>query len=357
MTIRLVLQDITKLQVGAIVNAANSELEPGGGVDGAIHRAAGAGLYSELKAQHDYLTPGEAIATSGYRLPAKHVIHTVAPRWIEGLNNQVETLADCYRNSLVLADELKLRSIAFPSLGTGAFGIPKEVAMPTALQAISLYLQNSHSDIEVLICCYTEEDLEHYKEVADELGALVGEDGEIVVNALLPKCPICFHQLKRIIYGMPSRDTLENQDNIYIGGCIVYGDDPDLGCKNCDWRGFIGDVNFVEGEYVAIVVDAESQRFVGGAIYDAGKPSSSLALVPQSPEFRRIDVPEWLYEQIEKCVSPTFWLAKREDVMSGALEKILMRYPTLSEDVLEFVGMQQQDNPPQLVTSANDQRR
>jgi O-acetyl-ADP-ribose deacetylase (regulator of RNase III) len=346
MPIRLVLADITTLEVDAIVNAANSELEPGGGVDGAIHRAAGSGLYSELKAQHEYLTPGEAIVTSGYRLPANHVIHTVAPRWIEGLNNQVETLSDCYRNSLSLADELELKSIAFPALGTGAFGIPKEVAMPTALQAISLYLQNSHSDIEVLICCYSEEDIELYKDVADDLDAVVSEYGEIVVNALLPKCPICFDQLKRIIYGMPSRDTFEDQENIYIGGCIVYGDDPDLGCKNCDWRGFIGDVNLVEGEYVAIVVDAGSDRFVAGAIYDAGKPDSALALVHRSPEFQRTFTPEWLAEQIEKCGSPTFWLAKREDVMSGALEKILMRYPTLGEDVLEFVGFSSVDKHP-----------
>ena len=346
MTIRLVLADITTLEVGAIVNAANSELEPGGGVDGAIHRAAGSGLYSELKAQHDYLTPGEAIVTSGYRLPAKHVIHTVAPRWIEGLNNQVETLSDCYRNSLYLADELELRSIAFPALGTGAFGIPKEVAMPTALQAISLYLQNSHSDIEVLICCYSEEDLELYKDVADELDAVVSDDGEIVVNALLPKCPICFHQLKRIIYGMPSRDTFENQENIYIGGCIVYGDDPDLGCKNCDWRGFIGDVNLVDGEYVAIVVDAESQRFVGGAIYDAGKPDSALALVHRIPQFQNGLIPEWLNEQIEKCPSPTFWLAKHEDLMAGALEKILIWYPRVTHEVMEFIGFRNLSNMP-----------
>ncbi len=346
MTIRLVLGGIESLQVDAIVNAANSQLEPGGGVDGAIHAAAGPGLYAELKAQHDYLTPGEAIVTSGYRLPAKHVIHTVAPRWIEGLSNQVETLSDCYRNSLYLADELELKSIAFPALGTGAFGIPREVAMPTALQAISLYLQNSHSDIEVLICCYSEEDLQLYKEVADDLDAVVSEDGEIVVNALLPKCPICFHQLKRIIYGFPSRDTLENQENIYIGGCIISEYDPDLGCKNCDWRGFIGGVNLVEGEYVAIVVDAESQRFVGGAIYDAGKPHSALALVHRSPEFQGGLIPHWLNEQIEKAQSPTFWIVKREDLMSGALEKILMWYPTLTEDVLEFVGMRQLDNSP-----------
>lgn len=339
MTIRLVLGDITELQVDAVVNAANSELEPGGGVDGAIHFKAGSGLYSELKAQHDFLPPGEAIITAGYRLPAKHVIHTVAPRWIEGLNNQVETLSDCYRNSLRLADDQGLKSIAFPSLGTGAFGIPKEVAMPTALQAISLYLQNSHSDIEVVLCCYSEEDLELYKDVADDLDAVVSEDGEIVVSALLPKCPICFHQLKRIIYGMPSRDTFENQENIYIGGCIISDYDPDLGCKNCDWRGFIGDVHLVEGEYVLIVVDEGRQRFVGGAIYEAGKPEKALALVHRSPEPQSGLIPNWLNEQIEKCESPTFWLAKRDALLPGALEKIQMWYPTLTEDVLDFVGM------------------
>jgi O-acetyl-ADP-ribose deacetylase (regulator of RNase III) len=346
MTIRLVLQDITKLQVDAIVNAANSELEPGGGVDGAIHRAAGAGLYSELKAQHDYLTPGEAIVTSGYRLSAKHVIHTVAPRWIEGLNNQVETLADCYRNSLVLANDLELRSIAFPSLGTGAFGIPKEVAMPTALQAISLYLQNSHSDIEVLICCYSEEDFEHYKDVADDLGAVVSEDGQIVVNALLPKCPVCFYQLKRIIYGMPSGDTLANQDNIYIGGCIVYGDDPDLGCKNCDWRGFIGDVNLVKGEYVAIVVDAESQRFVAGAIYDAGNPQSALTLTPGIPEFQRGFTMDRLEKHITLCKRPTFWIGKRHELLDGAFQEILLRFPRLTEEVMEFGGFTSTNDLP-----------
>ncbi len=337
MTIRLVLADITALEVDAIVNAANSELEPGGGVDGAIHRAAGSGLYSELKAQHDYLTPGEAIVTSGYRLPAKHVIHTVAPRWIEGLNNQVETLSDCYRNSLYLADELELRSIAFPALGTGAFGIPKEVAMPTALQAISLYLQNSHSDIEVLICCYSEEDLELYKDVADDLDAVVSENGEIVVNALLPKCPICFHQLKRIIYGMPSRDTFENQENIYIGGCIVYGDDPDLGCKNCDWRGFIGDVSLVDGQCISIVVDGERNRFVAGVIYEAGKPHSAMGLEHRSPVY--LAMPDnWLAEQVNTCERPTFWLGKRHELLDGAFEKILLGYATLTEEVLEFAG-------------------
>jgi hypothetical protein len=242
-----------------------------------------------------------------------------------------------------MADELELRSIAFPALGTGAFGIPKEVAMPTALQAISLYLQNSHSDIEVLICCYSEEDLELYKDVADDLDAVVSEDGEIVVNALLPKCPICFHQLKRIIYGMPSRDTFENQENIYIGGCIVSEYDPDLGCKNCDWRGFIGDVNLVDGQYISIVVDGERNRFVAGVIYAAGKPNSAMGLEHRSPVY--LAMPDnWLAEQVNKCQNPTFWLGKRQELLDGAFEKILLSYATLTEEVLEFAGLRQTNN-------------
>jgi hypothetical protein len=338
MTIRLVLADITTLEVDAIVNAANSELVPGGGVDGAIHRAAGVGLFSELKARHSVLSPGEAIITDGYRLPAKHVIHTVAPRWIEGLDNQIEILSDCYRNSLRLAKRNGLKSIAFPSLGTGAFGIPKEIAMPTALNAISLELQNSHSDLEVTICCYTEDDYQLYVEAVTELDGDVSDDGTLLMNGLLPKCPICFHPLKRIVYGMPGPELLANQDNIYIGGCIIMGGDPDIGCKNCDWRGFIGDVDFVYGEYVAIVFDSANHKFVAGAVYEAGKPNSAKGLVLKSQEYLAIP-PNWLGEQVEQCERPTFWLGKREDLLAGAFEKILLSYTTLTEEVLEFVGL------------------
>ena len=347
--IRLVVGDITKLQVDAIVNAANSQLVPGGGVDGAIHKAAGVGLFSELKARYSILTPGEAIITDGYRLPAKYVIHTVAPRWIEGLDNQVEILADCYRNALRVAKEHGLKSIAFPSLGTGAFGIPKDIAMPTALNAISLQLQNSHSDIEVTICCYTQEDLEWFESAANDLGALTEEGGLVEVSRLLPNCPICFHPLKRIIYGMPSRETLENQDNIYIGGCIVMGDDPDLGCKNCDWQGFIGDLDLAEGEWLALVVDLERKRFVAGAIYDAGRPESPLSLRPGVPEFQQGFTTEWLDEQIASCKEPSFWIGNRFEIMPEAFEKILMRYPRLTEEVMEFARFRRITAPPAVI--------
>jgi hypothetical protein len=258
--------------------------------------------------------------------------------WIEGLDNQVEILSDCYRNALRVAKEHDLKSIAFPSIGTGAFGIPKEIAMPTALNAISLELQNSHSHIQVTICCYTQEDLERYESVANELGTLKEDGGLVEVSQLLPKCPICFHSLKRIIYGMPSRETLEDQDNFYIGGCIVMGDDPDLGCKNCDWRGFIGDIDLIEGEWVALVVDLGHKRFVAGALYDAGQPRSALMLTPGIPEFQRGFTNEWLEEHIENCHEPSFWLGKRSELMHGSFHEILMRYPRVTAEVMEFAG-------------------
>jgi O-acetyl-ADP-ribose deacetylase (regulator of RNase III) len=336
--IRLVIGDITTLQVDAIVNAANSQLVPGGGVDGAIHQAAGPGLLSELKTHHTFLQPGEAILTSGYRLPAKHVIHTVAPRWIPGLDNQTEILSDCYRNSIRLALENDFESIAFPALGTGAFGIPKEIAMSTALSAIALQLQRSGPELDVTICCYTDDDYQLYVEAVSDLGGEVSEDGTLLMNQLLPKCPICFHSLKRIVYGMPSPGMLENQDNIYIGGCIVMADDPDLGCKNCDWKGFIGDVDLVEGEWLALVVDLERKRFVAGAIYDAGQPRSALMLTPGIPEFQRGFTNVWLEEHIANCQEPSVWLGNRNQIMPEAFEKILMRYPRLTAEVMEFAG-------------------
>jgi hypothetical protein len=137
---------------------------------------------------------------------------------------------------------------------------------------------------------------------------------------------------------MPGPELLENQDNIYIGGCIVTGDDPDLGCKNCNWQGFIGDIDLVEGEWVALVVDLGRKRFVAGALYDAGQPRSALMLTPGIPEFQRGVTNEWLLERISNCQEPSFWLGKRSELMQGSFHEILMRYPRVTEEVMEFAG-------------------
>ncbi|MCX7797424.1 MAG: O-acetyl-ADP-ribose deacetylase [Melioribacter sp.] len=163
--IEIVKGDITKLQVDAIVNAANSTLLGGGGVDGAIHRAAGPQLLEECKKLGGCPT-GEAKITKGYNLPAKYVIHTVGPVWNGGNNNEDELLSNCYKNSLKLAIENKIKTIAFPSISTGAYRFPVERASRIAFKTVTEFLSN-HSEIEkVIFCCFDEKTFEIYKQLS-----------------------------------------------------------------------------------------------------------------------------------------------------------------------------------------------
>src|SRR5215469_18682539 len=146
--VELIISDITDETTDAIVNAANSTLLGGGGVDGAIHRAAGPALLEQCKkirAQRGSLPAGQAVSTSGAKLTAKYVIHTVGPVWYGGKSNEPETLASCYRESLRLAHELKLASISFPSISTGAFGYPVHDAAKVALRAVVEHLRQPTS--------------------------------------------------------------------------------------------------------------------------------------------------------------------------------------------------------------------
>lgn len=146
--LELTIGDITTQSTDAIVNAANSSLLGGGGVDGAIHRAAGPSLLAECKQirqQRGPLPAGQAVSTSGARLAARYVIHTVGPVWRGGSANEPETLASCYRESLRVAAELTCASISFPSISTGAFGYPVQDAAKVALRAVAEILQQPHS--------------------------------------------------------------------------------------------------------------------------------------------------------------------------------------------------------------------
>ena len=154
--------DITTFQVDAIVNAANSSLLGGGGVDGAIHRAAGPDLLKECRTLNGCPT-GHAKITKGYNLPAKFVIHTVGPVWHGGNNNEDELLADCYKNSLKLAEENNIKTIAFPSISTGVYSFPFERACKIAIKTVKEFLENNTSIERVIFVCFSEGDFEVYK--------------------------------------------------------------------------------------------------------------------------------------------------------------------------------------------------
>ncbi|GAB2574918.1 O-acetyl-ADP-ribose deacetylase [Spirosoma areae] len=162
--IRVIQGDITKQAVDAIVNAANSSLLGGGGVDGAIHRAAGPDLIVECRMLHGCKT-GDAKLTKGYRLPALYVIHTVGPVWRGGSQDEPNLLASCYRRSLEIAAENKLTSLAFPNISTGIYGYPKDKAASVALAAVRQFLNESTSIEEVLFVCFNTENYQIYAEV------------------------------------------------------------------------------------------------------------------------------------------------------------------------------------------------
>jgi O-acetyl-ADP-ribose deacetylase (regulator of RNase III) len=165
--LEVVQGDITRMKVDAIVNAANTSLLGGGGVDGAIHRAAGPQLLEECRGLGGCPT-GEARITRGYDLPAKHVIHTVGPVWHGGDRGEEELLANCYRNSLRLAAETGLETIAFPSISTGVYRFPIDRACRIALREVRAFLAKKSSLRKVLFVCFSESDAQIYRQTLQE---------------------------------------------------------------------------------------------------------------------------------------------------------------------------------------------
>ncbi|MCL1470253.1 O-acetyl-ADP-ribose deacetylase [Argonema antarcticum A004/B2] len=160
--------DITKQQVDAIVNAANEALMPGSGVCGAIHRAAGEGLWEECKKLNGCET-GDAKITKGYKLPAKWVIHTVGPVWEGGSYGEDELLAGCYRRCLELAEQHNIRAIAFPAISTGVYAFPLERAAKIAVTEISSFLERNTSVEQVILVCFSKSAYDCYLRVMKEI--------------------------------------------------------------------------------------------------------------------------------------------------------------------------------------------
>lgn len=166
MSLKALKGDITKLDADAIVNAANGTLLGGGGVDGAIHRAAGKELLEECRTLAGCET-GQAKITKGYKLPARYVIHTVGPVWHGGEQGEPELLKNAYQNSLKLAKEKQLRSIAFPAISTGVYGYPKAEAAEIAVKTCQEFLKEY--DMEILLVAFSDSDLSRYQQLIREV--------------------------------------------------------------------------------------------------------------------------------------------------------------------------------------------
>jgi len=158
--IEILKADITKLEVDAIVNAANSSLMGGGGVDGAIHRAGGPEILEacrKIVAKQGGCETGQAVITTAGQLPAKFVIHTVGPVWNGGNRNEEEKLAECYKNSLQLATDNNCRTIAFPNISTGIYGFPKELAAKISIKTVRLFISATGTFDKIMFACFDEE--------------------------------------------------------------------------------------------------------------------------------------------------------------------------------------------------------
>lgn len=171
-TINIIQGDITQIAVDAIVNAANTSLLGGGGVDGAIHRQGGAAILADcqkIRAKQGGCAVGEAVMTTAGNLPAKYVIHTVGPTWVDGQHDEALLLENAYRNSFKLAENLQLQSVAFPNISTGIYRFPKQLAAQIALKTIAEQLKQSQFITDVIFVCFDDKNFNIYQSLKENL--------------------------------------------------------------------------------------------------------------------------------------------------------------------------------------------
>lgn len=320
--IRIHKGDITRLEVDGIVNAANSQLIAGGGVDRAIHKAAGPGLKIELEKTASYLPTGDAIVTSGCNLPAKRVIHTVSPKWNGGGNGELAQLALCYENAMNLALSQNLSSIAFPSLGTGAFGIPIHVAAQIAIQTIASFDVESLG-IEVIFCVFSDADCEIYTEVLEKTKSSPWRPMEGVED-----CPVCF---------WPAYSSKNNAS-----------EKSKWKCTNCGWDSFEVPSLERETDWIQFLCLDSLRRLMFGFKYHFGLPVPRGPIVGPGDSLFSLDSPmlHGYFNPSNHTRLGEMWIAFSTELVESAMPKIQSENVALKPAALEFLGFRQVHRKP-----------
>jgi O-acetyl-ADP-ribose deacetylase (regulator of RNase III) len=338
--LRVVRGDITKLPVEAVVNAANSQLVVGGGVDHAIHRAAGPELKEHLASMTSNLPVGQTLLTPGFGLPAKSIIHTVAPMWRDGTSDELIALASCYRNVIETARENQISSLAIPSLGTGAFGIPALLAARTAINTL-LSLELDRLGLDVILCTFSEEDYLIYGQALSQSDSTQLEGNREVS---IEDCPICFwpaHILE------PGRKPDASWPEAIFLSSVLEPNQRSLKCSNCGWMATENSSPRFKEATFKFLCHTATRGPLFAFDYRAGLPVPMSVKGPTGTEVSFSD--EWLFGFLNPAnyeKPGDIWIAEESLLTGLGLERILANGLPVTSEVLKFLGFRQLSRKP-----------